>query len=161
MRTFFKLLPIAFTLLALCNQVKADADSDVDFISTASKPPTGVIFEVVEGNEKALELALQKINQYSRKLKRAIPSIRLAVVSHGTEQFALLKENQKQYKNTHTKVQSLISDNVPVHVCGTHASWYEFSKKDFPDYVDVTEAGPRKIKEYQRQGYALIKIELD
>ena len=108
-----------------------------------------------------MELALDKINQYSKKLKKAIPKIKLAVVSHGTEQFALLKENEKQHKGTHKKVQSLMSDDVPVHVCGTHASWYSLSAKDFPEYVDVTVAGPKKIREYQRLGYALINIELD
>jgi len=156
MRTFF----LFCLLFSATSQLSANADSDVEFILSASKPPIGVIFEVVENNEKDLELALTKINHYSEKLKKAIPSIKLAVVSHGTEQFALLKENRKRYNATHAKVQSLISNNVPVSVCGTHASWYAFSEKDFPDYVDVTEAGPQKIKEYQRQGYALIIIEL-
>jgi len=153
-------LPL-FSMFVLSGHVLADADSDISFITSASKPPTGVVFEVVEGNEKALEEALQKIKKYSKQLKSAIPAIKLSVVSHGTEQFALLKENQTQYKNTHKKVRSLISDNVPVHVCATHASWYSLSEKDFPDYIDVTEAGPKKIREYQRLGYALIKIELD
>lgn len=155
MKPFFLFL----LLFSLCGQLSANANTDVDFIASASKPPTGVVFEVVENNEKALELALIKINQYSKKLKDAIPAIKLAVVSHGTEQFALLKENQTRYEGAHKKVRSLMNNDVPVHVCGTHASWYALSEKDFPDYVDVTEAGPKKIKEYQRKGYALIIID--
>ncbi|MDH3326774.1 MAG: DsrE family protein [Gammaproteobacteria bacterium] len=161
MTIFFRLCLLSLTLLSLNNSVSANADSDISFIVAASKPPIGVIFEVIENNEKALELALQKINKYSKQLKKTIPSIKLAVVSHGTEQFALLTKNKRQYASTHNKVLSLMDNNVPVHVCGTHASWYSLSKKDFPDYVDVTVAGPKKIKEYQRLGYALIKIELD
>jgi len=153
-----------FTLLFLLfftqSVALADADSDIDFIVSASKPPLGVVFEIVEGNEKALELALNRINQYSARLKKAIPAIKLAVVSHGTEQFALLKENKTQHKKAHKKVQSLMSDDVPVHVCGTHASWYSLSEDDFPSYVDVTEAGPAKIKEYQRKGYALVIVDV-
>ena len=161
MKTLFNLIITACLFFSANSLAIANTDADVDFIASASKPPAGVIFEVVEGNEKALELALKKINQYSEKLKKAIPTIKLAVVSHGTEQFALLKENQKKYKTTHKKVQSLMSNDVPVHVCGTHASWYNLSEKDFPDYVDVTVAGPKKIRDYQRMGYALVKIELD
>jgi len=147
-------------LLVFFNPAFASADADVDFILSAKNPPTGIIFEVVESGEKDLEFALKKIAEYSEKLKSKIPSIKLAVVSHGTEQFALLKENQKRYKNTHQKVRLLTSDDVPVSICGTHASWYSFSKDDFPEYVDVAETGPKKIREYQRLGYALIKIEL-
>jgi len=161
MNLIYKIV-LAFSLFGLFStQLSANADTDVDFITSAKKPPIGVVFEVVEGSEKALETALLKINEYSKKLKQAIPELKLAVVSHGTEQFALLKENQKRYKKTHKKVQSLMADDVPVHVCGTHASWYSFSEKDFPDYVDVTVAGPAKIRDYQRLGYALVKLDIE
>ena len=159
MNKFSRLLLTICLLFSANGLVSASADSDIDFIVSASKPPVGVVFEVVKGNENALEIALDKINQYSKMLKKAIPSIKLAVVSHGTEQFALLKENKKQHKGAHKKVQSLMSSDVPVHVCGTHASWYSLSAEDFPDYVAVTEAGPKKIREYQRSGYALIVID--
>ncbi len=160
MKTQLTILFAFFFSFSLISQANASADSDIDFIASANKPPIGVVFEIIEGNEKALGLALKKVSEYSEKLKKTIPNIKLAVVSHGTEQFALLNENKKRYKETHQKVQSLISNDVPVSVCETHASWYALSADDFPDYVDVAETGPKKVKEYQRKGYALVVIEL-
>ena len=72
----------------------------------------------------------------------------------------MLTKNKSQFGKTHAKVQSLVSEKVPVHVCGTHASWYNLSAEDFPQYVDVVDAGPAKIKEYQRKGYAVIVIDV-
>lgn len=152
-----------FFILNLClfsQSVFADAASDIDFIVQAKHPPKGVVFEVVEGRKEALQIALQMIETYSAKLKAAVPNIKFAVVSHGSEQFALLKSNKTEYNNTHAKVQSLVASDVPVHVCGTHASWYDLKKTDFVDYVDVADAGPAKIREYQRMGYALIIIDV-
>jgi len=154
------LVPLVLLLAFLSNPIFANADSDIDFIISAKKPPTGVVFEIVAGSESALKPALEKVDIYMNRLKKAIPNIKLSIVTHGTEEFALLNENKKRFKSSHQKVQSLVSNNIPVHVCGTHASWYDFSRKDFPEYVDVVVAGPAKVKEYQREGYVLINIEV-
>jgi hypothetical protein len=45
-----------------------------------------------------------------------------------------------------------------VHVCGTHAGWYGVTPEDFPDYVDVTTAGPAQINDYEAMGYELIVL---
>ena len=155
----FLSLLLIFTLSIISNSLFASADTDIDFIISAKNPPKGVVFEIVAGSESALEPALEKVEAYMARLKKAIPNIKLSVVTHGTEEFALLKQNKKRFKKSHQKVQSLVKDDVPVHICGTHASWYDFTDKDFPDYVDVAVAGPAKVKEYQRKGYALINIE--
>ena len=154
------LLPIFLLLAFLSHPIFANSDSDIDFIISAKKPPIGVVFEIVAGSESALKPALEKIDVYMNRLKKAIPNIKLSIVTHGTEEFALLNENKKRFKSSHQKVQSLVSNDIPVHVCGTHASWYDFSDKDFPEYVDVVVAAPAKVKEYQRKGYALINIEV-
>lgn len=155
----FILLPILFILALASNNAFASADTDIDFIISAKNPPKGVVFEIVAGSESALKPALDKVDIYIKRLKKAIPNIKLSIVTHGTEEFALLNQNKKRFKASHQKVQSLVSSDVPVHVCGTHASWYDFSDKDFPEYVDVTVAGPAKVKEYQRNGYVLINVE--
>jgi len=139
--------------------VSADADTDIKFIVSAQNPPYGVVFEIIENSEADLAAALKKVENYSKKLKSAIPKMKLAVVSHGTEQFALLNKNKNKHSDSHKKVQSLVSEDVPLHICGTHASWYHYTDKDFPSYVDVAVAGPAKIREYQREGYALVVIE--
>lgn len=130
---------------------------EIDYILKMKTPPFGVVFEVVEGDEDALEWAIPQIKKFAKQLKDKFPDIGIAVVTHGKEQFALMKEETKEYKELHNKVKSLVKDDeIPVHVCGTHASWYGKSEKDFPDYVDVTPAGPTEIANYEEMGYEKI-----
>jgi len=161
--TLNKIIAICFYLLfnsGYSLSVLASAESDIDFIVNAKKPPPGVVFEIVEGSESAVEKALKKTEEYIQTLHTSLPNLKIAIVSHGVEEFALLKENKSRYAKSHNKVKSLVDNNIPFHVCGTHASWYGISNKDFPDYVDVAVAAPAKIKEYVLKGYALIKIKL-
>ena len=154
----FVSLLFSISLLIISFTAAADSDADIDFIISAKKPPTGVVFEVIAAKESALKPALSKIEGYIKRLKTAIPGIKLSVVTHGIEEFALLNENKNRFKDSHKKVQSLVSNDIPVHVCGTHASWFSYTENDFPDYVAVAVAGPAKVKEYQKQGYVLIDI---
>ncbi len=55
-------------------------------------------------------------------------------------------------------MRSLVADGVPVLVCGIHASWRGKDAGDFPDYVDMTLAGPTAIRNYEDMGYALIEL---
>ena len=52
-----------------------------------------------------------------------------------------------------------VADDVPVHVCETHAGWYGVEASDFPDYVDVAPTGPGQINLYKELGYTLILME--
>jgi intracellular sulfur oxidation DsrE/DsrF family protein len=70
-----------------------------------------------------------------------------------------MKNKQKKNAEVHKTVQSLVASDVPVHVCGTHASWKGVSADDFPDYIDVAPAGPTEIRNYQEMGYVLIEVE--
>jgi intracellular sulfur oxidation DsrE/DsrF family protein len=147
-------------LLALCCAAAlADTESDLTFLLNAKNPPIGVVFEIVEGDDEALDWAIPKTQGYIKRLKTKYPSMKFAVVSHGSEQFGLLKENEESMQETHKKVKSLVAEDVPLHVCGTHASWRDKLPDDFPDYVQVATSGPAQIRNYQRQGYALIVVE--
>ena len=75
------------------------------------------------------------------------------------EQFALMTGEAEARPDVHAGVQELVAEqNVPVHVCETHASWRDVNPEDFPDYVDVTPAGPVQIRMYQELGYELVVI---
>ena len=90
-------------------------------------------------------------------LRQRFPDIDIAVVSHGGEQFGLVSSEIKQNKNIHNLVESLVKkDDIPVHVCGGHASWYDVKAEDFPDYIDVAPSGPTAINNYVEMGYKLI-----
>ncbi len=151
---------IGTILLMFLSAASASNQNEIEHILKMDSAPFGVIFEVVEGDEDALTWAIPKIKEYSNLLKNKFPDIGIAVVSHGKEQFALLKDNQKENQAVHKAVKSLVQDDsIPVHICGTHASWYAKNADDFPDYVDVAPAGPTAIKNYEEMGYVLVVME--
>lgn len=144
-----------FMALALMMPAKA-SDVEIEKILAMKTMPDGIVFEVVSGNEDYLKTALSKFERYQKKLKAKFPKIDLAIVTHGSEQFSLTKDNKKKYAETHKRVQRISDSDVPVHICETHASWRDITAEDFPDYVNVSAQGPIQIRQYQELGYILI-----
>lgn len=144
-----------FTQTALA----ADANKQIEQLLSLKEAPTGVVFEIVTGAANSLEWALPKTQKFIKKLRARFPKLDIAIVTHGNEQFALKTTNNKKYKKVHSLTQQLVQkDHVPLHVCGTYASWRNVSEEEFPDYVDVTAAGPATINDYIALGYHLIKL---
>ncbi|KPJ92012.1 MAG: hypothetical protein AMJ55_10440 [Gammaproteobacteria bacterium SG8_15] len=137
-----------------------DDQKRIDYILKMDTPPLGVVFEIIEGSPDDLEWAIPRIVKFSKQLRDKFPDIGIAVVSHGSEQFGLMKSEAKEKAEVHKTVKSLSQEqDIPIHVCGTHASWYGKSEKDFPDYIDVTPAGPTQIANYEDMGYEKIILE--
>lgn len=135
-------------------------DQQIKDILEAEVEPFGVVFEIIEGKADDLNWAIPQIKKYAEQLRAKFPDIGVAVVSHGKEEFGLMTDKQKKYAKVHKTVKSLVEDsNIPVHVCGTHASWYNVKPDAFPEYVDVTPAGPTEIRNYEEMGYTLVVIE--
>jgi intracellular sulfur oxidation DsrE/DsrF family protein len=153
-------LAIFLLNIFLISQAVASNQEQVDWILKEKNPPFGVVFEIVEGSESDLQWAIAEVKKYSDQLRKRFPDIGIAVVSHGSEQFGLMKSETENLKEVHSTVKSLVQDDsIPVHVCGTHASWYGKSEKDFPDYVAVSPAGPTEIANYEDMGYEKIVLE--
>ncbi|MCP4764665.1 MAG: DsrE family protein [Gammaproteobacteria bacterium] len=146
-------------LLVLLGIDSARANDDVDALLARSEPPHGVVFEIVEADESALDELLPKLRVAITRIRAAFPQTEFAVVSHGREEFALQTRYQDENAQIHQQVQALVAEDVPVHVCETHAGWYGVSAEDFPDYVDVAPTGPGQVSLYQELGYDLIVIE--
>lgn len=149
---------LSLLTLFLSASAHASTEQEIQQLLTQKDAPFGVVFEIVEGNDDALQWAIPDVNKYVKQLRERFPDIGLAVVSHGSEQFGLMKTKQKENAKVHSTVQSLVASDVPVHVCGTHASWRGKEAKDFPDYVDVSPAGPTEIRNYEEMGYVLIEV---
>lgn len=151
-----------FTAITLClaavSATLADNRKEIDNILAQESPPFGVVFEIVEGKGDALHWAIPRVNDYVKELRQRFPTIGLAVVSHGNEQFGLMTAEQEKNTEVHHTVQSLSNSDVPVHVCGTHASWKGKTEEDFPDYVDVAPSGPTQINNYEAMGYRLVRV---
>jgi len=137
----------------------AIANEGVDKLLARDEAPHGIVFEIVEGDQAALEVLLPEVRSAIAAIRARFPQTEFAVVSHGREEFALQTKYQAEHAAIHQQVQSLVADAVPVHVCETHAGWYGVSAEDFPDYVNVAPTGPGQIRLYQELGFELIVIE--
>lgn len=146
------LVLMMFSLVAL-----AGSDQEVDALLQQSEAPTGVVFEIL-AKADGLTWAIPKVKDYSERLRAKFPNLPIAVVTHGNEQFALQSKNAEEYADVHQGVQGLMGDNVQVHVCGTYAEMKGVSAEEFPDYVDVTAAGPATINDYVEIGYVKIMV---
>ncbi len=131
--------------------------TDIDTIIAQKQAPPGVVFEIVSDESGLLSTLLPTVKNDIEKLRKRFPKLPVAIVTHGTEQFALTIKNKTKESKAHALVEKLVnSSDVDVHVCGTHAEWYGLTPEDFPDYVDVTAAGPAQINDYEAMGYELI-----
>lgn len=152
---------ILITALAFCFYLPGIllAGNDVDALLAQTESPHGVVFEIVEADEAALEVLLPQVREAIKRIRARFPETEFAVVSHGREEFALQTRHQGEYAEIHQQVQALVETDVPVHVCETHAGWYGVTAEDFPDYVNVAPTGPGQIQLYQELGYELIVID--
>ena len=149
---------LAFTLLSI--STFASDKADINKILAMKSAPDGVVFELIGSeNSKYLPNALTKIEAYRDQLKKKFPAIEIAVVAHGSEQFELTKQSAKKEKKTHSLVKRITNDDIPVHICETHASWRGVEAQDFPEYITVSAQGPVQIKQYQELGYLLVVID--
>lgn len=161
---FTFLFVFIFTTLNFSHTVTASetpqtAAQHVEHILSLKEAPTGIVFEIVTGAANSLEWALPQTKKYITKLRQRFPGMEIAIVTHGNEQFALKASNNKKYKKVHSLTQQLVKEeHIPLHVCGTYASWKNVGEEEFPDYVDVTAAGPATINDYIALGYLLIKL---
>ena len=148
----------ALTVL-LCSPGIVLANEDVDALLARTELPHGVVFEIVEADETALEDLLPQVRNAIKKIRARFPDTEFAVVWHGREEFALQTQYQGEHAAIHQQVQALVAADVPVHVCETHAGWYGVTAEDFPDYVDVAPTGPGQVRLYEELGYELIVVD--
>ena len=131
----------------------------IDELLAQQPAPTGVVFEIASSDSDALRWAIPLIKNYTDELRKKIPGLEVAVVTHGREQFALQESNEKNYQQVHDSVKALASeDNVPVHICETFASWKNVAAEEFPSYVNVSATGPQQVNDYLDLGYSLVKL---
>jgi len=146
-------------VLLLLSVAPVSANADVDRLLAQQESPFGVVFEIVEADESALEELIPQVRETIARIRARFPETEFAVVSHGREEFALQSRYQGEHAQIHQQVQVLVAEDVPVHVCETHAGWYGVSAEDFPEYVNVAPTGPGQIRLYEELGYELIVIE--
>lgn len=165
MTKFKKVRQAAASLLAitlLLAPLTGCANTTMKALLKGDQAPEGVVFEIVDWEEDHLALALPWVNKQIIALHDKFPALDIAVVSHGSEQFALLKDSDAAYPEIHSKVKSLIDDHdIKLELCLGHANMRGFAAEDFPDYVSIEASGPSQISAYQALGYTLVVVELE
>jgi len=140
-------------------EVAATDKQKIENILALEKAPIGVLFELIgRENGKYLPEGLKKVEAYKIQLKGKFPDIKIAVVTHGAEQFELTKENAIKQSKTHDLVKRITAEDVPVHVCANHASWRGKTEIDFPSYVLASSGAGSQMREYEGQGYTRVLI---
>ena len=152
----FSPLTILILTISLMSS-SAVCSSEIDDIITQKQAPAGIVFEIVSDEDGLLGELLPSVKADIEELRQRFPDLPIAIVSHGKELFALTSKNRSSELSTHDLVKQLVkAEDVDVHVCGTHAGWYDVTAEAFPDYVDVTAAAPAQIDDYEAIGYTVI-----
>ena len=131
-------------------------DAQVDALLLHGTPPPGVVFEVESWDERSLYTLLPWIEKQVVRLRERFPKLDMAVVTHGREQFTLMRSEAKAHKPLHEAVWRLRASDVMVHVCGEHASWRGVTAEQFISDVNVSESGPAQINDYLKLDWALV-----
>ena len=98
----------------------ANSDQQVQALLALKSPPPGVVFEIVAPAD-GLAWAIPKVQNYASALRQKFPGIKLVVVSHGREQFALQTQKRVVHKSIHDEVRRLVAvEGVKVQVCEMH-----------------------------------------
>lgn len=135
------------------------APNPLDALLARPAAPPGVVFEIVDRDPRALELALPWVRQAAQRLKARFPELPMALVTHGQEMFALQGQSQEANPGIHQLAERLSRDDgIPVHVCGTYAGWRGLAAEDFPDYIDVAATGPVQIRNYEALDWVRVVV---
>lgn len=156
------IIAVLFAGCIFVSPLVSAAESDViNAILAADKAPLGVVFEMAGGDADSLSAAIKRSDGYRQKLKIRYPRLKFVVLTHGLEQFTLLKENQTEYPQLHQQVASLVNNaKVPVQVCGSFADMMGVDAKDFVPSVSVVDAAPMSLEEYIEKGYLVVEMDL-
>ena len=94
-----------------------------------------------------------------QRLRQRFPGLPVVIVSHGAEQFSLVNNKRKQMPDVHQTLEHMVNnEDNKVHVCGTHASWYNITAEDYPEFIDVSPQAPAQIEDYSELGYTVITL---
>jgi intracellular sulfur oxidation DsrE/DsrF family protein len=151
-------LVAAITLPALAGTAHA-ASPTLDGLLARPVAPPGVVFEIVDRDPGALDVALPWVKQAAHRLKARFPGLPMALVTHGQEMFALQSGRRDANPAIHQIAESLTRDDgIPVHVCDTYAGRRGLAAEDFPAYVDVAPEGPAQIRNYEALDYIRLVV---
>jgi len=137
----------------------AFAFDDIENLLKHEERPSGVVIEITSGDPLYLKNIIKELQGDINKLQQKFKDLPVAIVSHARESLLLATEETKKHKDFEQQIKTLASDNnTSVHVCGTYASWFNVSEDAFPEYINVSPAGPVQVDDYLDLGYVHIEL---
>lgn len=157
-RRAVSVLGLTFLGLALSGPAAASS-ATLEALLARPAAPAGVVFEIVDRDPGALELALPWVKNAAERLKARHPGVPMALVTHGQEMFALQSNQRAGNQKVHQLAESLSREQgIPVHVCETYAGWRGLGAENFPAYIDVAPSGPAQIRNYEMLDYVRVIV---
>ena len=134
--------------------------SEIDALAM-SEQLYGVVFLVMEQDEDALTWVLPRVIHYTKQLRSKWKDLKIIVLSHGNEMFAL----QSKYKNSYSEIHNMVAQLISVYdvlyqVCGSYAKLSDIDTAEFPSYVDVVPFAPAEIENYRLMDYQMVNLDL-
>ncbi|TNF36832.1 MAG: hypothetical protein EP315_03650 [Gammaproteobacteria bacterium] len=154
----FMITLFSLTAIPLALHAASDHEARVQQLMQDTEAPDGVVFEIVNRNKRFLDWALPEAERLSQQLRQRFPQLDIAIVTHGSEQFALTKQQLDHNPALKKQLTELTGQNVQVHVCGTFAERQNIHAEDFSELVNVAAEGPAQINDYIKLGYIRIRI---
>lgn len=152
------LMVIAFPVSAQMPPIHPQVQALLD----QSESPEGVVFEIETLNANALSKLSDYVRRQIGHIREVYPEVDIAVVSHGTELFALQNQavrNSGQNRTLHQNFERLVGEEaVSLHVCGAVAGLDRLTREDFPAFVSYSASGIAQINDYKALGYAVVVI---
>lgn len=78
------------------------------------------------------------------------------VIIHGTEIVTVVKKNYEKYREAVERMKYYSELGVKFRVCGLAAEDYDYSVKDFHDFIEVVPSAITELAHWQQKGYSLI-----
>lgn len=154
----YKLKSLLYLFLFLISNQSLAFDELQDIL-TYEKQPEGVVIEITSGDKLYLEKIIVELKKDISALQSKYKNLPIAIVSHAKESLLLTKKAGLSHPTLHNEVKSLSnSGDTTIHVCGTYASWHNVMEDDFPDYINVSPAGPVQVNDYIDIGYIHIEL---
>lgn len=121
-----------------------------------------VVFDFYLDNPAKMGSALYWIRSYMNPLmaspyNQAPEFLDVVVIVHGTEIVTLAKKNYRKYKTVVDRMKYYASLGVKFRVCALAAKDYDYSRKDFHDFVVIVPSAMTELVYWQTRGYGLLR----
>lgn len=124
-----------------------------------------VLFEFYFDEPEKINSALYWIRAQMNPLmedpyNQAPEFMEIVVVIHGTEIVTVAQKNYEKYRDAVERMRYYAELGVKFKVCGLAAEDYDYTPKDFYDFIDVVPSAITELSHWQQQGYSLIKTDV-